>query len=191
MDVLQALGVVVKEPLSLKRQESHKMKLKIISILAFLLVAQIGNAQESLNEILKKHNKNDVPYISATELRMQQSKNEIIILDSREFQEYQVSHIESAVSVGFDIFSMENIFKTVKNKETPIVVYCTLGIRSEMIAAKLKKAGYLDVKNLYGGICEWKNKEYKVIDSTQQKTNNIHTYSKQWSRWLLNGNPIY
>jgi hypothetical protein len=30
-----------------------------------------------------------------------------------------------------------------------------------------------------------------VIDSTQQKTNNIHTYSKQWSRWLLNGNPIY
>ena len=54
-----------------------------------------------------------------------------------------------------------------------------------------KKAGYKDVKNLYGGICEWKNKEYKVIDSTQQKTNNIHTYSKQWSRWLLNGNPIY
>ena len=86
---------------------------------------------------------------------------------------------------------MENIFKIVKNKETPIVIYCTLGIRSEMIAARLKKAGYKDVKNLYGGICEWKNKEYKVIDSTQQKTNNIHTYSKQWSRWLLNGNPIY
>jgi rhodanese-related sulfurtransferase len=122
---------------------------------------------------------------------MQQSKNDVIILDSRELQEYKVSHIESAISVGFDVFSMENIFKFVKNKETPIVIYCTLGIRSEMIAAKLKKAGFKDVKNLYGGICEWKNKDYKVIDSTQQNTNNIHTYSKQWSRWLLNGNPIY
>jgi rhodanese-related sulfurtransferase len=122
---------------------------------------------------------------------MQQSKNEVIILDSRELQEYKVSHIESAISVGFDVFSMENIFKIVKNKETPIVIYCTLGIRSEMIAAQLKKAGYKDVKSLYGGICEWKNKEYKVIDSTQKNTNNIHTYSKEWSTWLLNGNPIY
>ena len=185
------LEVVVKELLFLPLQESHKMKLKIISILAFFLVIQIGVAQESLNEVLKKHHKSDIPYISATELRMQQSKNDVIILDSRELQEYKVSHIESAISVGFDVFSMENIFKIVKNKETPIVIYCTLGIRSEIIAARLKKAGYKDVKNLYGGICEWKNKEYKVIDSTQQKTNNIHTYSKQWSRWLLNGNPIY
>ncbi|MDG2052577.1 MAG: rhodanese-like domain-containing protein [Flavobacteriaceae bacterium] len=154
-------------------------------------MAQISNAQESLNEVLKKYNKNDVPYISATELRMQQSKNEVTILDSREFQEYQVSHIKYAVSVGFDIFSMENIFKIVKNKETPIVVYCTLGIRSEMIANKLKKAGYLDVKNLYGGICEWKNKEYKVIDSSQNTTNNIHTFSKEWSIWLIKGNPVF
>jgi rhodanese-related sulfurtransferase len=87
--------------------------------------------------------------------------------------------------------SIETVLDTIKNKETPIVVYCTLGVRSEMIAAKLQKAGYIDVKNLYGGISEWKNKEYKVIDSTQNTTNNIHTFSKEWSKWLLNGNPIY
>lgn len=148
-------------------------------------------AQETLNEVLKKHNKNAIPYISATELRMNQSNNNVTILDSRELNEYQVSHIESAILVGYDTFSMDSISNTIQNKETPIVVYCTLGIRSEMIAAKLQKAGYTNVKNLYGGICEWKNKEYKVIDSTQKTTNNIHTFSKEWSKWLLNGYPVY
>ncbi|MBT3588178.1 MAG: rhodanese-like domain-containing protein [Flavobacteriaceae bacterium] len=167
------------------------MKLKIISILVFFMVVQIGSAQESLNEVLKKHHINDIPYISATELRRNQSNNNVTILDCRELNEYQVSHIESSILVGFDTFSIQAISDSITDKETPIVVYCTLGIRSEMIAAQLQKAGYSDVKNLYGGICEWKNKEYKVIDSTRQKTNNIHTYSKQWSRWLLNGNPIY
>jgi len=185
------LEVVVKELLFLQRQESHKMNLKITYIIAFFLAAQIGTTQETLNEVLKKYNKNTIPYISVTELRMHQSKNDVTILDSRELNEYQVSHIESAILVGYDTFSMETVVGTIKNKKTSIVVYCTLGIRSEMIAAKLQKAGYIDIKNLYGGIFEWKNKEYKVIDSTQNTTNNIHTFSKEWSKWLLNGNPIY
>ncbi|MFT4801437.1 MAG: rhodanese-related sulfurtransferase [Flavobacteriaceae bacterium] len=164
------------------------------STLLFTIIVFFGissYAQETLNEVLKKHNKNAIPYISVTELRTHQFKNNIKILDSRELNEYQVSHIESAILVGYDTFSIETVLDTIKNKKTPIVVYCTLGIRSEMIAAKLQKAGYIDVKNLYGGISEWKNKEYKVIDSTQNTTNNIHTFSKEWSKWLLNGNPIY
>ncbi|MFT5250279.1 MAG: rhodanese-related sulfurtransferase [bacterium] len=164
------------------------------STLLFTIIVFFGissYAQETLNEVLKKHNKNAIPYISVTELRTHQFKNNIKILDSRELNEYQVSHIESAILVGYDTFSIETVLDTIKNKKTPIVVYCTLGIRSEIIAAKLQKASYIDVKNLYGGISEWKNKEYKVIDSTQNTTNNIHTFSKEWSKWLLNGNPIY
>ncbi len=158
----------------------------------FILLFGLSSvAQETLNDILKKHNKNEIPYISATELRMYQFNNKVTILDSRELKEYQVSHIESAILVGYDTFSMETVSDIISNMETPIVVYCTLGIRSEMIAAKLQKAGYKNVKNLYGGICEWKNKKYKVIDSTQNTTNNIHTFSKEWSKWLLNGNTIF
>jgi rhodanese-related sulfurtransferase len=158
----------------------------------FILLFGLSSvAQETLNDVLKKHNKNEIPYISATELRMYQFNNKVTILDSRELKEYQVSHIESAILVGYDTFSMETVSYIISNMETPIVVYCTLGIRSEMIAAKLQKAGYKNVKNLYGGICEWKNKKYKVIDSTQNTTNNIHTFSKEWSKWLLNGNTIF
>lgn len=164
------------------------MKLSFFYII-LILFGVSSNAQETLNDVLKKHNKNEVPYISVTELRMHQANNNVIILDSRELNEFQVSHIETSTLVGYDTFSIDSISELDKN--TPIAVYCTLGIRSEVIADKLLKAGYSNVKNLYGGICEWKNKDYKVIDSTQTTTNNIHTFSKEWSKWLINGNPIY
>lgn len=47
------------------------------------------------------------------------------------------------------------------------------------------------MKNLYGGIFEWKNKEYPVIDSTGRETENVHTFSKMWSKYLNAGNPVY
>lgn len=70
-------------------------------------------------------------------------------------------------------------------------MYCSLGIRSEHIAEKLKKRGYTSVYNLYGGIFEWKNKDYKVYDSNEKETDNIHAYSKAWSKWLKKGNKVY
>ncbi len=69
------------------------------------------------------------------------------------------------------------------------MVYCTLGVRSEVVANELIERGYRDVKNLYGGISEWKNKDYVVVDSTQTPTENIHVYSKKWGKWLTKGNP--
>ena len=76
-------------------------------------------------------------------------------------------------------------------KNTKIVVYCSLGIRSEDIAEKLKKAGYTNVLNLYGGIFEWKNNNYNVFSSGGKATEKVHTFSKEWSKWLLKGEKIY
>jgi 3-mercaptopyruvate sulfurtransferase SseA len=77
------------------------------------------------------------------------------------------------------------------DKNTPLVVYCTLGVRSGVIANELIERGYRDVKNLYGGISEWKNMDYVVVDSTQTPTENIHVYSKKWGKWLTKGNPVF
>ncbi len=166
------------------------MKHKILYIL-ILLLSVTSNAQKTLDQTLKKHNKNNVPYISATELRMLQAQENVIIIDSREQNEFNVSHILEAIFIGYDHFSIEEFSEKITDKNTPIVVYCTLGIRSEITADKLIKAGYTQVKNLYGGICEWKNKDYKVMDSTNTETQNVHTFNKQWGKWLLNGKQVY
>jgi len=164
---------------------------KNIFYIVLILASFSLTAQKTLDQTLKKYNKNNVPYISVTELRMYQAQGNVLILDSRELKEFTVSHIETATNVGYDHFSIEDFSEKHPNKEEAIVVYCTLGIRSETISDQLLKAGYTNVKNLYGGICEWKNKDFKVYDSTETETQNIHTFNKEWSKWLKNGKPIF
>ena len=163
-------------------------KILLISLLILWKVTLYG--QETLEEVLNKYNHKKVPYIAVTELKNLQQKNKVVILDSRELVEFKVSHIEGAILVGYDHFRLSSLPDNV-DKKTPIVVYCTLGVRSEVIANQLIENGYTDVKNLYGGISEWKNKDYIVIDSIQRMTENIHVYSKKWGKWLTKGNPIF
>ncbi len=192
MVVQLELEVVAKGIQFLRRQKSHTMK-NILYILLLLFATQISIAQKkeskNLSELLKKHNTKSVPYISVQELAMPSTK--VIILDSREPKEYETSHIKNAVLVGYDYFNLESIVEKLPNKDEKIVVYCSLGIRSETIGEKLKKVGYTNVYNLYGGIFEWKNKNFSVFDSEKNETENVHTFNEAWSKWLLKGNKIF
>ena len=163
-----------------------KMKNKILYILIFL--SSVGFAQDSISELLKKHNTESVPYISVQELAM--PKTETILLDSRELIEFETSHIQNAIHVGYNDFKIETVTNQITDKSTTIVVYCSLGIRSEDIAEQLEKAGYTKVFNLFGGIFEWKNNDFKIYND-KGETDDIHAFSKEWSQWLLKGNKIY
>ena len=77
------------------------------------------------------------------------------------------------------------------DKNATIIVYCSVGIRSEDIAEKLQKAGYKNVFNLFGGIFEWKNKQNVVVDTNNNPTEKVHTFSKEWSKWLKKGIKVY
>ena len=158
--------------------------------LLFLIPISAFSQKQSLEDLLQQYNTRSVPYVSVGELRMRQMNDSIIILDAREQKEYNVSHIESATFVGFSKFSIDSVLKKVPNKNAPIVVYCSLGIRSEEISEKLKKAGYNNIENLYGGIFEWKNKAYPLVNNKEQETDSIHGFSKSWSKWLLDGTVI-
>ena len=165
------------------------MKNLITYIFLFFSGILICNAQNSLSELLKKHNSESIPYMSVQELAM--PKTEVILLDARETEEYNVSHLETAIHVGYDDFDINSVTKQIKDKSAVIVVYCSLGVRSEDIGEQLKKAGYTNIFNLYGGIFEWKNKGYSVYNSEEKLTEDVHAFSKAWSKWLLKGNKIY
>tara|TARA_R110002167_G_scaffold56933_3_gene161388 strand:- start:970 stop:1461 length:492 start_codon:yes stop_codon:yes gene_type:complete len=159
-----------------------------ISILVLFLTF-IGNAQESISDLLSQHNHKNIPYISVQELAS--PKTQAIILDTREEREYETSHIKNALFVGYNHFSLDSVLHKISDKNEKIVVYCSIGIRSEKIAYKLKIAGYLHVFNLYGGIFEWKNNDFPVYNSEGKETENVHTYSEKWSKWLKKGHKIY
>jgi rhodanese-related sulfurtransferase len=142
-----------------------------------------------MTELLKAYNNQSVPYIPVEELA--KHKSDVILLDGREPNEFEVSHLQNAIHVGYHDFDITTVTENVKDKSTKIVVYCSIGVRSEDIAEKLKQKGYTNIYNLFGGIFEWKNKDNPIYNVNGEETNNVHAYSKKWGKWLLKGNKIY
>lgn len=110
------------------------------------------------------------------------------VLDTREKAEFEVSHLKGARWVGYDTFSMKNVASLDRSK--PVLVYCTVGARSQEIGKKLKEAGFAEVYNLYGGLIEWANEEKPVFHG-DSLTNKVHTYSQSWGVWLTKGEKVY
>nr|WP_299520266.1 rhodanese-like domain-containing protein [Winogradskyella sp.] len=154
-----------------------------------LVISAFGSSQDSVSELLKKYNTENIPYITVQELAL--PNEDAILLDAREAKEYNTSHLENAVHVGYDFFDINLVTKNITDKSAKIVVYCSLGIRSEDVAEQLKKEGYTNVYNLFGGIFEWKNNDFTVYDNNNEPTDDVHTFSEEWSQWLLKGNKIY
>ncbi len=130
-----------------------------------------------------------VPLINCEQLATVQKTESILLLDAREPSEFLVSHIAGARHVGYNFFELKNLPAVPKN--TPIVVYCTVGYRSEKIGEKLITAGFTNVKNLYGSIFEWVNEGYPIVDNKEKPTDRVHAYSRAWSVWLQKGKKVY
>lgn len=160
-------------------------------LILFLFCCQLSIAQQTLDGLLQQYNTRSVPYISVEGLRALQSNEEVVILDTREAPEFAVSKIAGAACVGYNDFTIDTVSTKISDRDATIVVYCSLGIRSEEIGEKLLKAGYTNVQNLYGGIFEWKNKGYPLLDASQTVTDSVHAFSKTWSKWLHEGVPVF
>lgn len=136
------------------------------------------------NALLHTLLSHSVPEVSVKEV----AANPAVFVDTRERREYEVSHLQNALWVGYDHLDLSPLQKTPKNQ--PIVVYCSVGYRSEKVAEKLIKQGFTNVKNLYGGIFEWKNQGQAVFND-QGRTEAVHAYSKTWGVWLRKGKKVY
>ncbi len=112
-----------------------------------------------------------------------------IFIDSRKQAEYEVSHIPKAVWVGYENPNLESLEKL--DKETPLIIYCSVGYRSEKISLQLEKKGFKKVYNLYGGIFEWVNQGNEVVDNEGKTTDKVHAYNLLWGVWLTNGEKVY
>ena len=167
------------------------MKRLIILIVVSGLVGFVaGQKPVNYDDQLKEMYKNTVELISVDDLSNKLNDNRgLVLLDTRELSEYKVSHIEGARCIGYNNFSIESLEDI--QKDTEIVVYCSLGVRSEQIGEKLKEAGYKNVQNLYGGIFEWKYQDQIIVNKKGNPTDKVHTYDENWGQWLLKGEKVY
>ncbi len=140
-------------------------------------MASIGQNPEGFDEMIADQVKGTVPYIKAEDCR-----SSFIYIDTRDHNEFEVSHLKNAILVDYeskDLSALDTILK-----DTPLVLYCSIGYRSEIIGELLLKKGFTNVSNLYGGMFNWANNDFPIVNNNNETTTKIHGYSETWSKWI-------
>lgn len=154
----------------------------------------MGASAQALNpaytQKLDKLYRYSVPLVQPSQVaQWLKASTPVVMIDTRQAEEYQVSHIPGAIFADYDSFSEKNMKNIPPNAK--VVVYCSVGYRSERIGEKLRKWGYSDVQNLYGGLFEWVNQGYPVHDANGKPTTKVHTYNEDWGQWLDKGQKVF
>ena len=113
---------------------------KLIFIICFLHIAAIsGISQKVQNSNFEKRLSSLLDH-SVQEITVQDLANATttyILLDARELEEYNASHIPQAKHIGYEKINWELISQIAPDES--IVVYCSVGYRSEKVAKKLEE----------------------------------------------------
>ncbi|WP_210516338.1 rhodanese-like domain-containing protein [Hymenobacter terricola] len=152
-------------------------------------VKQPSRPSGAYRQLLRAMYRNTVPTVPAATLAQElQQRPAPLLLDARTPAEFRVSHLRGAQFVNYDSLATEN-FEGI-SRQLPVVVYCSVGVRSERLGERLHALGFRNVRNLYGGLFEWVNEGHPVYNA-EGATSNVHPYSALWSPWLKRGNKVY
>ena len=176
---------------SLKTYYYIRSKLAWLLIFGLLPVIQACSQDvQTFDEKLEQLYSDEVPVIEPKALHQKLAAGDsVVLLDTRKKSEYKVSHLKNAIWVGYDNFRESKVANIPKDQT--IVTYCTVGYRSEKIGAYLEEQGFQNVYNLYGSIIGWVNAGLPVYNPQGKATMKVHTYSKEWGKWLKQGEAVY
>lgn len=126
----------------------------------------------------------DVKWIEPAELarwREDPGRPQPVVLDARTGQEYAVSHLKDAARID----PYRPLLRPLRGfpKDTPIVVYASVGYRSARVAHWLAQQGYGNVQNLAGSIFQWANEE-RPLFSQGNPTVEVHPFDDRWGLML-------
>ncbi|MFH0782605.1 MAG: rhodanese-like domain-containing protein [Pseudomonadota bacterium] len=146
--------------------------------LPFLLTGFFGldPTWESINATIDRQYPT-VKNITVDELKaaLDQGRSPVLI-DVREDDEFAISHLPNAIKV-------KKAQEITYPKDTPMVIYCSVGVRSAALAKELLDKGFTEVKNLRGSIFAWANAGYPLRRGTSA-VRTVHPYNKKWGKLL-------
>ena len=107
-----------------------------------------------------------------------------LLLDARTEAEVAVSHLPGArrVDPDADAAALARALADVDSGR-PVVVYCSVGVRSAGVAERLGRAGW-DVRNLEGSIFRWANEGRPLVTAGGAAADVVHPYDATWGRML-------
>ena len=159
--------------------------MKILLLFKVLLIGAtsiIAQNPSGFDTECEKYISRTVPLAYSKELYRAINSPNVTILDAREEKEYEVRPLPKSQYIGFYNFDSKSV-SLIKKTDT-IYIYCSIGYRSEKIGERIQKMGFNNVFNLYGGIFNWVNAGYEVVDKKNKRTKEVHGYNKEWSKLL-------
>ena len=112
--------------------------------------------KKTFHELCAESKKNITECSIEDVMRMMKSKEEFFLIDTREDNEFNKSHIKGSIHVGKGILERD-IHLHVPDHTKKIVLYCGGGFRSALAAESLQKMGYENVISMDGGWRGWNN----------------------------------
>jgi rhodanese-related sulfurtransferase len=103
-----------------------------------------------------------------------------VLLDARTPAEFAVSHLRGARRIDPEAAGLDPIELA---HDTPLVVYCSVGLRSASVAERLARTGFTHVYNLEGGIFQWANEGREVYRGAERVAK-VHPFDRGWGRLL-------
>ncbi len=158
----------------------------ILFILSLLLsparAQDAADALELWNTQMKKRFP-DVKTVKTSELAEWTSDNPVpVLLDVRALEEYAVSHLPGALRASEDADGQLKALGI--QKQDRVVVYCSVGYRSALLARKLTQAGWSNVYNLEGSIFAWANEDRPLVNEDAKSIHGAHPFNKKWGAYL-------
>ena len=142
------------------------MKTKIGTILmiafAVLYFSSVANAVDKTLEQIVQEAKAAINEVSAAEVKkMIDNKEDIILLDVRDKEEYEPEHIPRAINISRGTLELKSNL-IIPDKTKKIVVYCGIDRRSPLATKTLNDFGYKKAINMVGGLKAWKEAGYPL-----------------------------
>ncbi len=100
--------------------------------------------------------------VSAAEFARLIGRENVLLLDVRETDEFRGEHIKGAKHMALGMLATK-LSELESHKTNQVLLYCRSGNRSSTAANMLVKAGFSNVGHLAGGIMAWKAESYPVV----------------------------
>jgi len=125
----------------------------------------------------------EVVDLTVEELDRLRESEDVLLVDARNPQEQEVSMLPGAIR------AQQLDQSLAENRSRTLVVYCTIGHRSGLLAQKLQASG-LKVYNLKGAILSWTHAGKELVDSAGP-TRRVHVAGPTWSLAAEGYEPVW
>jgi rhodanese-related sulfurtransferase len=142
-----------------------KTKISIFLIITFFMFYSVSavNAVDKTPEQVVREAKAAISEVSIDEVKkMIDNKEDIILLDVRDREEYETGHIPGAINISRGSLDFK-VHLIIPDKNAKVIVYCGLDLRSPLATKSMNDLGYKKAVNMIGGLKAWKEAGYPVL----------------------------